>query len=142
LPQQIFSREYHHEHLLEKLKLQTLLMRRHHSDVLFITNVYNHAKCWISVLQAVGIHVPALNIRNISMLTCSSSHSPSSGGGYGAHTICKLIYVFRKCYLNVKKNLTNSVSLVSLLCPCPCFIVDVLYSFLLCNWPSVAELSR
>jgi hypothetical protein len=53
--------EYHCDNILEKLNLQTLHIRHHHYDPLFLINVFSSIKCCPSVLETVGICVPTQN---------------------------------------------------------------------------------
>jgi hypothetical protein len=58
---------------LENLKLHTLLMRRHHLDTLFLTQVYFGFKICPSVLEIVGLRVPARYIRDFALFNVCSS---------------------------------------------------------------------
>jgi hypothetical protein len=77
----------HCDKLLEKLNLQTLHIRRCHSDASLSINVYNYAKCCPSLLETVGICVPAWNICNFTMFSCSSSHCPSARCASAANAV-------------------------------------------------------
>jgi hypothetical protein len=58
---------------LEELKLHTLRMRRHRLDALFLTSVYFGFKICPSVLEIVGLRVPARNIRDFALFNVCSS---------------------------------------------------------------------
>jgi hypothetical protein len=70
--------KYHYDNFSEQLNLQALHIRRGHAHALFVINVYIGAKCSLSVPETVGIRVPARNVGNFSMFSCSSSHCPSA----------------------------------------------------------------
>jgi hypothetical protein len=52
---------------LEELKFHTLRMRRHRLDALFLTHVYFGSKFCPSVLEIVGLRVPARCIRDFAL---------------------------------------------------------------------------
>jgi hypothetical protein len=58
---------------LEQLKLHTLRMRRHRLDALFLTKVFFGFKFCPSVLEIVGLWVPARHIRHFALFNVCSS---------------------------------------------------------------------
>jgi hypothetical protein len=62
---------YSYEYSLasEQLKLHTLRMRRQHLDALFFTQVYPGSKFCPSVLEIVGLRVPARYIRDFTLFS-------------------------------------------------------------------------
>jgi hypothetical protein len=81
--------KYHYGNVLEKLNLQTLPIRHRHYDILFLINVFIGTKCWPSVLETVGLRVPAWNIRSLIMFSCAFSHWPSFWCVSAANAVCK-----------------------------------------------------
>jgi hypothetical protein len=73
------------DNLLERLNLLTLHNRRRHS------NAFSGAKCCSSVLKTVGLRVPARNMGNFTVFSCSSSHCPSARCVSASNAVCKLI---------------------------------------------------
>jgi hypothetical protein len=65
---------------LQELNLHTLSMRRHHLDAVFLTQVYSGSKFCPSVLETVGLPVPARRIRDFALFSACSSckNCPSS----------------------------------------------------------------
>jgi hypothetical protein len=58
---------------LEQLKLHSLRMRRHHFDALLFTEVCLSSKFWPSVLETVGLQIPARYIRGSVLFSVCSS---------------------------------------------------------------------
>jgi hypothetical protein len=58
---------------LVELKLHTLRIRRHRLDALFLTQVYFGLKFCPSVLEIVGLRVPARYIRDFAVFNVCSS---------------------------------------------------------------------
>jgi hypothetical protein len=54
--------------------VHTLQNRRHHIDALFVTQVYRGSKFCPSVLEIVGLRVPARYLRDFLMLNVCSSN--------------------------------------------------------------------
>jgi hypothetical protein len=72
-------------------------MRRQHLDALFFTQVYRGSKFCSSVLEIVGLRVPAGYIRDFTLLSfCSSSrYCPSARCASAAKVVvCRDIDVF------------------------------------------------
>jgi hypothetical protein len=86
--------QYHYYNVLRKLNLQTLHTRRRHSDALLLIEVCNCAKCSPSLLETVGIRVPARNTPNSTIYSCSSSHYPSARCVSAANVVCKFACIF------------------------------------------------
>jgi hypothetical protein len=87
---------YSYSLVLEELKLLTLRVRRHRLDAFFLTQVYSGSKFCPSVLEIVGLRVPAGYIRNFRLFSFSSSckHSPSARFASAANDICRDVDVF------------------------------------------------
>jgi hypothetical protein len=89
---------------LEELKLHTLYIRRHRLDALFLTQVYFGFKFCHSVLEIVGLRVPARYIRDFALFNvCSSSKNcPSARCASAANVVCRDVDVFgaRNIFLN------------------------------------------
>jgi hypothetical protein len=81
---------------LEVLKLHTLRMRRHRLDALLLTQVYFSFKFCPSVLEIVGLRVPARYIRDIALFNvCSSCKNyPSARCASAANVVCRDVDVF------------------------------------------------
>jgi hypothetical protein len=81
---------------LEQLKLHTLRMRRQHLDALFFIQVYRGSKFCPSVLENVGLRVPARRIGDFTLFSvCSSSrYCPSARCASSVNVVCKDIDVF------------------------------------------------
>jgi hypothetical protein len=80
---------YNYSLALVKLKLYTLYIRRHRLDALFLTQVYFGLKFCPSVLEIVGLRVPAL------FNVCSSSKNcPSARSASAANVVCRDVDVF------------------------------------------------
>jgi hypothetical protein len=81
---------------LEELKLHTLHMRRHRLDALFLPLVSFGFKFCPSVLEIVGLRVPAQYIRDFALFNvCSSSKNcPSARCASAANIVCKDIDIF------------------------------------------------
>jgi hypothetical protein len=62
---------YSYANTLEYLKLHTLRKRRYHLDALFLIQVYRGLKYCLSLLEAVGLQVPARYLRGFSMFNFS-----------------------------------------------------------------------
>jgi hypothetical protein len=69
--------------LLLSLLLHTLRVRRHCLNGLFLTQVYSGFKFSLSILEIVGLRVPARNIKDCTLFSaCSTSNNcPSAGLG-------------------------------------------------------------
>jgi hypothetical protein len=81
---------------LEQLKLDTLRMRRHRLDALFFIQVYLGSKFCPSVLETVGLRVPARYIRDFAWFNfCpSSKNCPSARCASAANVVCRDFDVF------------------------------------------------
>jgi hypothetical protein len=76
---------------LEELKLHTLRMRRHRLDALFLTQVYFGLKFCPSVLEIVGLRVPAQYIRDLALFNACSSckNCPSARCASPVNVVCR-----------------------------------------------------
>jgi hypothetical protein len=97
-----FNRFFHganycYSFALEELKFHTLRMRRHSIDALFLTQDYFGFKFCPSVLEIVGLRVPARHIRDFALFNvCSSSKNcPSARCASAANVVCRDVEVFR-----------------------------------------------
>jgi hypothetical protein len=81
---------------LDELKLHTLRMRRHRLDALFLTQVYIGIKFCPSVLEFVGLRVPARYIKDFALFNvCSSCKNCSSARcASAANAVCRDVDVF------------------------------------------------
>jgi hypothetical protein len=93
--------EYHYDITLEKLNLQTLHIRRHHINALFLINAFCGTKYCPSVLETVGLRVPTRNIRNFTTFSCSFSHCPSARCVSAANAVYKFMDIFNKSPLSL-----------------------------------------
>jgi hypothetical protein len=93
---------YHYINTLDKLNLQTLQVRRRHTDALFLINVFRGTKFCPSVLEAVGLRVPTRKIGNFSMFSCSSSHCPTARCVSAANSVCKFVDILSDSHLSLK----------------------------------------
>jgi hypothetical protein len=80
---------YQYDNLLEILNLLTLHNRRRHFDALFLMNVFIGTKYFLSALKTLSIRVPARNIRNFTLFTCSSNHYSSARCVSAANAVWK-----------------------------------------------------
>jgi hypothetical protein len=87
---------YSYSLALEKLKLHTLRMKRHHLDALFLTQVYLRSKFCSSVLEVAGLRVPARYIRDFDLFdVCfSSKNCPFARCASAANAVCRNVDVF------------------------------------------------
>jgi hypothetical protein len=87
---------YYYSLALEELKLHTLRMRRPHIDALFLTQVYFSFKFCPSVLETVGLLVPARYIRDFALFSVCSSciNCPSAKCASAANVVCRGVDVF------------------------------------------------
>jgi hypothetical protein len=71
-------------------------MRRHRLDALFLNQVYFGLKFCPSVLEIVGLRVPAQYIRDLTLFNvCSSCQNcPSARYASAANVVCRDINVF------------------------------------------------
>jgi hypothetical protein len=81
---------------LEELKLHNLHMRRYRLDALFLTQVYVGFKFCPSVLEIVGLRVPARYIRDFALFNVCSSckNCPSATCASAANIICRDVDIF------------------------------------------------
>jgi hypothetical protein len=139
--------EYHYDIISKKLNLQTLHIRRHHIDALFLIHAFCGTKYCPSVLETVGLRVPTRNTRNFTTFSCSFSHCPSARCVSAANAVCKsvdtYIRIFRKsCWsLNGLSWFIMFVFLFFTLLFCPVSSYFVVVLCWLCNWPLAVEFS-
>jgi hypothetical protein len=71
-------------------------MRRRRLDVLFLTEIYFGFKICLSVLEIVGLRVPARYIRDFAVFNVCSSckNCPSAGCASAANVVCRDVDVF------------------------------------------------
>jgi hypothetical protein len=81
---------------LEELKLHTLRMRRHRLDALFLTQVFFGFKFCPSILEIVGLRVPARYIRDFALFNVcySCKNCPSARCASAANVVCRDIDIF------------------------------------------------
>jgi hypothetical protein len=96
-----FNRFFPHVHYccslaFEELRLRALRTRRHHLDARFLIQVYLGSKFCPSVLEIVGLRVPARYIRDFALFyVCSSCENcPSAGCASAANAVCTDADVF------------------------------------------------
>jgi hypothetical protein len=82
---------------LEELKVHTLRMRRFRLHALFRNHVYLGSKFCSSVLETVGLRVPAGYIRHFAFFNvcCSCKNCPSARCVSAAIVVCMDVDVFR-----------------------------------------------
>jgi hypothetical protein len=93
--------KYHYDAILEKIKLQTLHIRRHF-DASFLLNVFTGSKYYLSVFEAVSIHAPTRNVRSFTTFSCFFSQCSSTRCVSTAAAVCKCTDVFDTSCLSVK----------------------------------------
>jgi hypothetical protein len=88
--------------LSDILNFQALYIRRHHSDAVFLMNVYNGAKCFSSVIERDSIRVPTRNLRKFDIFSCSSSPCPAARCASAVNAVCISTDPFRnlRFYVN------------------------------------------
>jgi hypothetical protein len=81
---------------LEELKFHTLRVRRHRFDALFLTQAYLGSKFCPSVLEIVGLRVPARYIRDFALIdVCSScDNCPPARYASAANVVCTDVDIF------------------------------------------------
>jgi hypothetical protein len=87
---------YSYSFVLEELKLHTLHIRRHRLDALFFIQVYIGLKFCPSVLEIVGLRVPARYIRDFALFSACTSckNCPSARCASAANFVCRDVDVF------------------------------------------------
>jgi hypothetical protein len=90
----IFS--FHKSLTSEEVKSHTLRMRRHRLDVLFLIKIYLGFKICPSVLEIVGLRVPARYSRDFASFNVCSSYKncPSARCASAANVVCRDVDVF------------------------------------------------
>lgn len=126
--------------LLAKLNLRTLHIKRCYSDTLSLIIVYSGAECFSSVLERFGVYVPARNMLNYTMFSCSSPHWPTAIYA-SANAVCKLTDIFNSHVIVNNLNGLNFLCFVLVSSSC-LFYFCCLYWYCLCNWPLAVELSK
>jgi hypothetical protein len=88
--------QFHYSPALEELKLHTLRMRRHRLDALFLLQVYFGFKFCPSVLEIVGLRVPARYFRDFELFKFSAPYKlcPSARCASAANAVCRNVDVF------------------------------------------------
>jgi hypothetical protein len=88
--------QYNYSLALLELKLHTLYIRRHRLDAFFLTQVCFGLKFCPSVLEIVGLRVPARYIRDFALFNvCSlSKNCPSARCASAANVVCRDVDVF------------------------------------------------
>jgi hypothetical protein len=81
---------------LVDLKLHTLRMRRHCFNALFLTQIYFGFKICPSVLEIVGLRVPALYIRDFALFNVCSwcKNCPCARCASATYVVCKDVDIF------------------------------------------------
>jgi hypothetical protein len=89
---------------LEELKLHTLRMMRHRLNALFLIQIYLDSEFSPSVLEIVGLRVPAWYIRDFPLFNVCSSckNCPPARCESVANIVCRDVGVFvtKKVLLN------------------------------------------
>jgi hypothetical protein len=86
--------QYSYSLALLELKLHTLCIRRHLLDAVFLTQVYVSLKFCPSVLEIVGLRVPARYIRDSTLFNvCSSCKNCPSARCASAANVCRDVEV-------------------------------------------------
>jgi hypothetical protein len=90
------SRNY--EFMLNYLHLKTLYSRRQHLDALFLVYVFKNKINCCSIMDTVGLHIPAKQIRDFSTFRVKnvSRLSPSARRVIAANSICRSLDIFNK----------------------------------------------
>jgi hypothetical protein len=88
--------DYSYDSALDQLNMHTLVKRRHHADVLFLTQVYRRFIHCSSSLEIVDLQVPVRHIRDFPMFSVSSASKnwPSARCASAANVVCRDIDVF------------------------------------------------
>jgi hypothetical protein len=84
--------------ILERLSLRTLYSRRRHLDALFLTNVFNSAVDFLSIIYTVNLRVRSKLFRDFFIFSVSKAlgSSPSARCSTVANNICQFMDVFSK----------------------------------------------
>jgi hypothetical protein len=90
----LYPRKY--ELILSTLNVRTLYSRRRHLDALFLVNVFKGKINCNSIMDAVGLRVPARQVREFCTFSVNSArrHSPSARCVIAANDVCKSLELF------------------------------------------------
>jgi hypothetical protein len=90
------SRNY--ELMLNYLHLKTLYSRRQHLDALFLVIVFKNKINCCSIMDTVGLHIPAMQIRDFSTFRVKnvSRLSPLTRCVIAANSVCRSLDIFNK----------------------------------------------
>jgi hypothetical protein len=89
--------DYNYPYALETLKLDTLKVRRQHTDALFfLINVFLGSKLCPSLLDNISPRVPTCNSRNYNQFFASRQYCPSARRAATANLVCCDIDIFCK----------------------------------------------
>jgi hypothetical protein len=80
----------------DEMNVDTLRMRWHRLDVLFLNQVYSGSKFCPSVLEIVGLRVPARYLRDFALFNVCSlcENCPSASCASAANVVCRDVDVF------------------------------------------------
>jgi hypothetical protein len=92
-------------------------MRRHRLDALFLSEVYCGVKFCPSVLEIVGLRVPARYIRDFAMFNvCSSSKNcPSARCASAAIVVCKDVDVLGAGNVRINHLLQYAIAAITII---------------------------
>jgi hypothetical protein len=82
--------------MLNYLHLKTLYSRWQHLNSLFLVNVFKNKMNCYSIMDTVGLHIPAKQIRDVSTFRVKnvSRLSPSTRCVIAANSICRSLDFF------------------------------------------------
>jgi hypothetical protein len=100
-----FSHTY--ESILNYLHLKTLYSRRQHLDALFLVNVFKYIINCFSMMDTVGLYIPAKQVRDFPTFRVKnvSRLSPSTRCVIAAISVCRSLDIFDKNSISLKDTL-------------------------------------
>jgi hypothetical protein len=87
---------YNYANALQRLKLHTLQVRRHHLDAFFFIQVFLGSKFCPSLIDKSSLRILSCNIRNFSQFSVARKNFPSAGCAAAANMTCSDTDIFSK----------------------------------------------
>jgi hypothetical protein len=109
--------------MLNYLHLKTLYSRRQHLDALYLVNVFKNKINCCTIMDTIGLHIPAKQIRDFSTFRLKnvSILCPSTRCVIAANSICRSLKIFNKNNISLKDTLS-----MRSWCQLDCFIISYL----------------
>jgi hypothetical protein len=99
-----FNFSCNYELMLNYLHLKTFYSRRQHLDALFLVNVFKNKINCCSIMDTVGLHIPAMQIRDFSTFRVKNvlRLSPSTRCVIAVNSVCRSLDIFNKNSISLK----------------------------------------